>query len=156
MEWIPPEEFDGYRLLGPLGRGGMGRVYLGKDLLLERAVAIKFIADAVADEAARRQFVVEGRALARLSHPNVVAVHRVSEVGGRPYLVYEYVRGQSLDALSRPVDWKKALEIKGDRAHPRALRGAQAGHPAPRTSSQRTRSWPTTGTSACSTSGWPR
>ncbi len=111
MEWIPPEEFDGYRLLGPLGRGGMGRVYLGKDLLLERAVAIKFIADAVADEAARRQFVVEGRALARLSHPNVVAVHRVSEVGGRPYLVYEYVRGQSLDALSRPVDWKKALEI---------------------------------------------
>jgi eukaryotic-like serine/threonine-protein kinase len=110
MDWVPPQEFDGYRLLSPLGRGAMGQVYLGKDLLLERAVAIKFIAGK-ADESSRRQFLIEGRAIARLSHPNVVAVHRVSEVEGHPYLVYEYVRGQSLDLLPRPLRWQKVLEI---------------------------------------------
>ena len=95
MDWLPPQEFDGYRVLSPLGRGGMGKVFLGKDLLLDRAVAIKFIAALEADQTARRQFLSEGRAIARLSHPNVVAVHRVSEVEGRPYLVYEYVRGRA-------------------------------------------------------------
>jgi eukaryotic-like serine/threonine-protein kinase len=111
MDWVPPQEFDGYRLINPLGRGGMGQVYLGKDLLLERAVAIKFIATREPDDLVRRQFVVEGRAIARLSHPNVVAVHRVSEVEGHPYLVYEYVRGRSLDAIERPMPWEKALQI---------------------------------------------
>ena len=110
MDWAPPHEFDGYRLLGPLGRGAMGQVYLGKDLLLERAVAIKFIAGRT-DEASRRQFVTEGRAIARLSHPNVVVVHRVSEIDGHPYLVYEYVRGQSLDLLPKPLPWKEVLEM---------------------------------------------
>ncbi len=89
----------------------MGHVYLGKDVLLERAVAIKFIAAADFNEALRVRFLAEGRAIARLSHPNVVAIHRVSEVEGRPYLVAEYVRGQGLDALSRPMPWEKVLRI---------------------------------------------
>src|SRR5678815_3249670 len=109
--WSPPSDFDGYQLLRPLGRGGMGHVYLARDSLLDRLVAIKFIAGARSTHALEEQFLSEGRALARLAHPNVVAVHRVSQIEGHPYLVSEYVRGQSLDALSRPLPWENVLTI---------------------------------------------
>ena len=70
-----PSEFDGHRLLRPLGRGGMGQVFLGQDLLLERPVALKFISAPDPDDAHRQRFLQEGRAIARLSHPSVVAIH---------------------------------------------------------------------------------
>jgi eukaryotic-like serine/threonine-protein kinase len=110
-EWTPPSEFDGYRLVRPLGRGGMGRVFLGQDLLLERPVAVKFIAAVNPDERHRERFLLEGRAIARLSHPNVVAIHRVGEVQGHPYLIAEYVRGQGLDTVSKPMPWERVLRI---------------------------------------------
>jgi len=110
-EWTPPSEFDGYRLVRPLGRGGMGRVFLGQDLLLERPVAVKFIATVDPDERHRQRFLLEGRAIARLSHPNVVAIHRVGEVQGHPYLIAEYVRGQGLDTISKPMPWERVLRI---------------------------------------------
>jgi len=110
-EWTPPAEFDGYRLVRPLGRGGMGQVFLGQDLLLERPVAVKFISAADPDDAHRQRFLQEGRAIARLSHPNVVAIHRVGEVQGHPYLVAEYVRGQPLDAVTKPLPWERVLRI---------------------------------------------
>ncbi|WP_437672320.1 nSTAND1 domain-containing NTPase [Sorangium sp. So ce131] len=94
-----------------LGRGGMGQVYLAEDTLLDRRVAVKFIASRRPDEAARRRFYVEARAVARLQHPNVVAVHRVGEVDGRPYLVTEFVQGQTLEQLEKPVPWQRAAEI---------------------------------------------
>src|SRR5262249_44664472 len=94
--WTPPEVIEEYRLLRPLGQGAMGQVYLAEDRLLARLVAIKLIAAASPTEAARARFFVEARALARLSHPNVVAVHRVGEVERRPFLVSEYVRGKCL------------------------------------------------------------
>ena len=110
-EWTPPSEFDGYRLVRPLGRGGMGQVFLGQDVLLERPVAVKFISALNPDERHRQRFLLEGRAIARLSHPNVVAIHRVGEVEGRPYLVAEYVRGQPLDAVTKPLPWERVLRI---------------------------------------------
>ena len=110
-EWTPPSEFDGYRLVRPLGRGGMGQVFLGQDLLLERPVAVKFISAPNPDEGHRQRFLLEGRAIARLSHPNVVAIHRVGEVQGHPYLVAEYVRGQPLDAVTKPLPWERVLRI---------------------------------------------
>src|SRR5262249_7296003 len=92
--WSPPTTFDGYALVHLLGRGAMGQVYLAEDTLLERQVAVKFIAARVLDEDERRErFRVEARAIARLHHPNVVMVHRVGEVENQPYLVSEYVRG---------------------------------------------------------------
>ena len=59
-EWAPPEEFDEYRLLRPLGRGAMGQVFLAHDALLDRAVAIKFIRGEP-DPSARQRFLIEAR-----------------------------------------------------------------------------------------------
>src|SRR5262245_37211417 len=97
-EWTPPTVFEEYRLVQPLGSGAMGQVYLAHDLLLERQVAVKFVR-AAGDPAARTRFFDEARAIARLQHPNVVAIYRVAEVCGHPYLVSEYVRGRALDQL---------------------------------------------------------
>ena len=109
--WAPPAEVDGYRLGDLLGRGGMGAVYRAEDSLLERAVAIKFISAAEIDRETRARFLREARAVARLSHPNVVAVYRVGELDGRPYLVSELVRGKTLDRLERPAAPAMVLEI---------------------------------------------
>ena len=89
-----------YRLVRPLGRGGMGSVELAEDVELGRTVAVKLLADGVAhEEAARRRLLREARAAARLSHPNVVRVYDVGESDGRPYFVMEHVEGEPLDAL---------------------------------------------------------
>ena|SRR2546430_2350500 len=93
--WAPPERFEEYRLLRPIGQGGMGQVYLGHDTLLDRPIAVKFIASLQPDELERQRFLIEARAIARLQHPNVVAIYRIGEVDGRPYIVSELVRGQS-------------------------------------------------------------
>src|SRR6185295_12464982 len=87
--WNPPETFDDFRILRPLGRGGMGRVFLGRDETLDRPVALKFVSSAFPSRVERDRFLLEARAIARLSHPNVVAVFRVGEVDDRPYLAYE-------------------------------------------------------------------
>src|SRR5262249_38519084 len=107
--WEPPGDFEEYRIVRPLGQGTMGRVYLAHDTFLDRPVAIKFLAGI--EPAARERFFAEARAVARLSHPNVVAIHRVGEVRRRPYLVSEYVHGLSLDQVARPMGWERALRI---------------------------------------------
>jgi formylglycine-generating enzyme required for sulfatase activity len=102
----------------------MGQVYLAHDTLLDRLVAVKFIAARVLDEDERRErFRVEARAIARLHHPNVVIVHRVGEVESQPYLVSEYVRGERLDELAKPVPGPRMLTIAIDLA-----RGLAAAH----------------------------
>jgi serine/threonine protein kinase/formylglycine-generating enzyme required for sulfatase activity len=108
--WLAPTEFDGYRLVRLLGRGGMGEVFLAEDTVLDRPVAIKFITGVWTPDA-RERFLREGRAIARLQHPNVVAVYRLGETRGRPYLVSEFVRGQPLDALPLPLPWRHALPL---------------------------------------------
>ncbi|QRK06879.1 SUMF1/EgtB/PvdO family nonheme iron enzyme [Archangium violaceum] len=109
--WRPPGMFEEYRLLRPLGRGSMGEVYLAQDTVLDRPVAVKFIASEMPDEAQRERFRTEARAIARVQHPNVVAVHRVGEVQRHPYLVSEFVRGESLERLPRPLSWQRVLAI---------------------------------------------
>lgn len=89
----------------------MGEVYLGHDLLLDRPVAIKFIFSIESDEHNRQQFLAEARAAARLQHPNVVTVHRVGEIDGRPYIISEYIRGQNLETLAKPISWQRALTL---------------------------------------------
>ena len=98
-----PTALGRFRIDGTLGRGGMAVVYLAHDTELGRPVAIKFLADHVAgDDAFRARFAREARIAARLSHPNIVQVFDVGQEAGRPFIVMEYVAGESLgDTLRR-------------------------------------------------------
>ena len=111
MHWQPPAAFDDFELIRHIGTGGMGTVYLAQDTVLGRQVAIKFVSQTAADPAAAARFALEARAIARLHHPNVVAVYRVGGVGGCPYIAYEYVDGRRLDRLPRPMEWQRVLAI---------------------------------------------
>ena len=86
-----------YKILEPIGTGGSSQVYLAQDTALGREVAIKVLdPHAAADSTLRKLFVKEARALAQLSHPNIVAVFDVGEVDGLPFIVMEHVAGSSL------------------------------------------------------------
>jgi len=122
-EWAPPSHFDQFTLVRPLGRGGMGQVFLGRDDALERRVALKFISASQPSASLRERFVSEARAIARLSHPNVVGVYRIGDVDGRPYIAYEFVDGESLDRIATPVSWETALRLSVGLA-----RGLEAAH----------------------------
>jgi serine/threonine protein kinase len=88
---------DDYEVQGELGRGGMGIVFKGFDRVLHRVVAIKLLSPNLATtDRARRRFLREARAAAAINHPNIVTIHAVGEYRGIPYLVMEYVAGQSL------------------------------------------------------------
>src|SRR5687768_12621001 len=86
-----------------LGQGGMGSVFLGRDIVLDRPVAIKVVAPELAGaEAIRERFLQEARLVARLRHPNIVAVYAAGEADGLLYFVMELVEGESLrDRLTR-------------------------------------------------------
>src|SRR5262245_34151920 len=108
--WRPPTDFDEYRLVRQIGRGGNGLVYAAQDKLLDRVVAIKFIL--AVDPNAVTRLLIEARAAARIQHPNVATVYRVGELDGRPFLVSEFVHGKPLDELIRPVKPpSRALEL---------------------------------------------
>ena len=86
-----------YSLERELGRGGMGIVYLARDVGLDRPVAIKLLPPALAAEPAlRERFLREARTAARLSHPNIVPIHAVEESGTLVWFVMAYVPGESL------------------------------------------------------------
>ncbi|MEP6861525.1 MAG: bifunctional serine/threonine-protein kinase/formylglycine-generating enzyme family protein [Deltaproteobacteria bacterium] len=118
----PPAEFDDYVIVRELGQGAMGQVYLAEDAVLARPIAIKFTG-ADPDPAARQRFLMEARAIARIQHPNVVAIYRVGELGDQPYIVSELVRGSSLAAVERPLPWARVLPIAIDLS-----RGLAAAH----------------------------
>jgi len=86
-----------FTLDGEIGRGGMGVVYRGLDVKLERPVAIKVLPESLADVAGvRERFLREARTAARLSHPNIVPIYRADELKGVVFIVMAYVDGESL------------------------------------------------------------
>ena len=96
-----------------IGQGGMGAVYLARQKALDRLVALKLIRPRENDPTFAERFVREAKAMARLSHPQVVAVYESGEAGGLPYLVMEYVEGVTLrDAMrERKLTPAEALAI---------------------------------------------
>ena len=104
-----------YRLEQPLGHGGMATVYLARDEQLDRAVAVKLLAENLADDATfRKRFLREARLAARLSHPNVVNIYDAGETeDGRPYIVMEHVEGPTLADLMRERGRLSAAEAVG-------------------------------------------
>ncbi|TBR22640.1 serine/threonine protein kinase [bacterium] len=83
-----------------IGRGGMGVVYEARDRTLERRVAIKEMSPEIArDPRGRERFIAEARTVARLTHPNIVAIHSVLDEPDGLYLVFEYVDGETVSSL---------------------------------------------------------
>jgi hypothetical protein len=86
-----------YSLERELGRGGMGIVYLARDVALDRLVAIKLLPPAQAAQAGlKERFLREARTAAKLSHPNIVQIYLVEEVGGFVFFVMAYIEGETL------------------------------------------------------------
>ena len=104
-----------YEIRRELGRGGMGVVYEGYDRDLTRSVAIKTLAAHLAqEEEFVKRFVREARAIAQLSHPNIVTIHEIGAQGGAPFIVMEYVKGHALSqyiARTGRIETRRALEI---------------------------------------------
>src|SRR5262249_1195162 len=104
-----------YQVQGLVGSGGMGVVYKAFDPSLHRVVAVKVMAPALAHDAvARQRFLREARAAAAVCHDHVVTIHPVEEGAAGPYLVMQYVQGQSLqEKLERggPLSIEQVLRI---------------------------------------------
>ena len=105
-----------YSLQRELGRGGMGVVYLARDVQLDRDVAIKVLPSHLARTAeSRERFVREARTAARLSHPHIVPIHRVGEAGSFVFFVMSFVEGETLgerlrrDGPLSPADAARVL-----------------------------------------------
>lgn len=96
-----------------LGRGGMGIVYLARDVILERPVAIKLLAPALAArEDMRRRFLREARLAAQCFHPNIVPIHEVAEHGELAWFVMAYVPGETLAERLRRVGLLPAEQVR--------------------------------------------
>ncbi|MFO0817193.1 MAG: WD40 repeat domain-containing serine/threonine protein kinase [Pirellulales bacterium] len=115
-----------FRIIGELGRGGMGVVFEALDTVLERHVAIKLLPRSLASRPeSLARFLREARAAAQLHHPHVVAVYEADQFSGQYYIVLELVRGGNLlDAVrSGPLDWREATRVMVD-----ACRGLEVAH----------------------------
>jgi serine/threonine protein kinase/tetratricopeptide (TPR) repeat protein len=88
---------DRYEIVAFIGRGGMGEVYRARDTVLQRSVAIKFLASV--DERSGTRSLQEARAASGLNHPNICTIYAVNQVGDRPFIVMEHVDGRTLSAL---------------------------------------------------------
>ncbi|MFB9407529.1 serine/threonine-protein kinase [Dactylosporangium matsuzakiense] len=111
-----------YRLIAPVGSGGMAVVWRARDLVLDRDVAVKLLAGELANKPGNRERIrSEAQVVARLQHPNITAVHDYGEAGDvsagrtgrRPYVVMELLEGELLsDRLrSGPMSWRRATQI---------------------------------------------
>jgi len=118
---------DGYEIRGELGRGGMGIVYLAREIGLNRPCALKMVlAGGLAAPVALARFRGEAEAVARLRHPNVVQIHHVGEAEGLPFFEMELVDGGSLAAAIDGTPWSARRAVAMVEPLARALAAAHA------------------------------
>jgi predicted Ser/Thr protein kinase len=113
-----PKRFGRYEVVRELGKGAMGVVYLGRDPVIGRLVALKTIRVAAEDDLEQREFnerfLREAQAAGTLSHPNIVTVHDVGEEDEISFIAMEYVEGKNLKQIIRekvPLSWERIAEI---------------------------------------------
>jgi eukaryotic-like serine/threonine-protein kinase len=103
-----------YKVLAPLGAGGLGEVFRARDTLLGRTVAVKVLPAAIVSDPARlRSLVDAANVAASMSHPNITTLFETGWDGGRKYLVFEFVPGDPLSALidGRALNVRRAVEL---------------------------------------------
>lgn len=103
-----------YEVIRLLGRGGMAEVYLARDPLLDRQIAVKLIGSDLDDNVGRKRLVQEARASGRLRHANIVTIFDAGEHEGQPYIAMEYVAGETIRSLIRrrePLPLSRRLEL---------------------------------------------
>jgi eukaryotic-like serine/threonine-protein kinase len=108
-----PSRIGHYQILGKLGQGGMGVVYLARDEKLERTVALKTMSALATDETARKRFRREAKAAASVNHPNVCQIYEIDEQGDEPFIAMELLEGEALsERLARgPLSVAETLPI---------------------------------------------
>jgi DNA helicase-2/ATP-dependent DNA helicase PcrA len=114
MKPLPVKTIAHYRIVAPIGAGGMGAVYKAYDNKLQRTVALKLLpSEYVSQQDRRRRFFQEARAASALSHPHILTIYEVGEDNGTPYIAMEYVEGQTLrqKIKSNSLQLKEALDI---------------------------------------------
>ncbi|HYM61970.1 MAG TPA: tetratricopeptide repeat protein [Thermoanaerobaculia bacterium] len=103
-----------YEILAPIGAGGMGEVFVGRDPSLGRKVALKVLPlNLSEDRETLTRFTQEARSASALNHPNIVTIYEVGTAGGVPYIAMEYIEGHDLRSLMReaPLPNRKLLDI---------------------------------------------
>jgi DNA helicase II / ATP-dependent DNA helicase PcrA len=109
MKPRPVQSIAHYRIVEPIGAGGMGAVYKAYDNKLQRIVAIKLLPpEYVSQQDRRRRFFQEARAASALNHPHILTIYEVGEDEGSPYIAMEYIEGETL----RQKIKNKRLEVK--------------------------------------------
>src|SRR5918999_1449616 len=114
MKPTPAQTIAHYRIVEPIGAGGMGTVYKAFDNKLQRIVALKVLPpEYVSQQDRRRRFFQEARAASALSHPHILTVYEVGEDDGRPYIAMEYVEGETLrqKIKNNGLQLKQTLDI---------------------------------------------
>ena len=114
MKPLPVQTIAHYRIVEPIGAGGMGAVYKAYDNKLQRIVALKLLpSEYVSQQDRRRRFFQEARAASALNHPHILTIYEVGEDEGRPYIAMEYVEGQTLrhKIASNDLQLKDSLDI---------------------------------------------
>src|SRR5436190_1219593 len=126
----PPFQVAHYKVTGKIGEGGMGVVYAAEDLKLGRAVALKFLPEAIVrDRLAVERFEREARSAATISHPNICTIYEVGEYEGRPFLAMELLEGATLahhiDRMPVPLEsllnWSIQIADALEAAHARGI-----------------------------------
>ena len=98
---MPAQLISHYKILGPLGSGGMGNVYKAEDITLQRTVALKFLSETNANSSRCDRLRHEAQAASALNHPNICTIFEIGKDGDEIFIAMEYIEGQTLSELIR-------------------------------------------------------